>query len=186
MALTRVIDWNIADPEDRRASGIKMLAAKGVGDDNVYILEVDPVTGFFPVAPITSSFGWGDPSTGARTGAMVATYQELPTPGAGANGLTGTLVEKSIADDGQALDATLWGYDSVSGTYKRVHVSQNNNIPIAGLVPEDWKGLTATYPSTTQEVFTYYQDAAKANLICTITVDYTDTSKQFISSVTRT
>ena len=60
------------------------------------------------------------------------------------------------------------------------------NEPLAGvyykLVPDNYDTISATYPTSTQEVYAYsYQGVAQA----TVTVTYTDSTKENISTVVR-
>lgn len=69
-----------------------------------------------------------------------------------------------------------------------VGVTVRNNLLVeqyAGLVPERWNGLTVAYPIATQETYAFFQDQAKTILICTVTVDYVDATKEQLLSVTR-
>lgn len=54
---------------------------------------------------------------------------------------------------------------------------------ISSLVPEQYDTITATYPSGTQEVYTYSFNGAT---VATLTVVYSDSTKVALTSVTRT
>ena len=45
--------------------------------------------------------------------------------------------------------------------------------------------ISAAYPTTTQEVYTYKTGGSGGTTVATITVNYTDTTKNFITDVTR-
>ena len=47
----------------------------------------------------------------------------------------------------------------------------------------EFDSISATYPTTTSEVYTY---TLSASIVATITVTYTDTTKCFITSVVKT
>lgn len=46
--------------------------------------------------------------------------------------------------------------------------------------------IVATYPSSTVEVYSYKSGGVSGTLLATITVTYTNASKQFVSTVVRT
>ena len=75
------------------------------------------------------------------------------------------------------------GWDGT--THRELRVETTGALRMAGLVPESWLGLTITQVSTTQETYEYFEDAAKLTSICTVTVDYVDSTREHISSVTR-
>lgn len=165
-----------------------LFCAKGVADANVYPLVIDPATGAIPVSfgsPSLSDFGVT--TNAPRMASMIGVYDELPTGVAAgtAAGLTGTVFDKSAANDSRALDTHGWLYEPVAGEMVRPLGSPAGNVQVAGLISEDYYGLTVGYPSGTQETYAYYRDAAKTQLICTITVDYTDATKANLSSVVR-
>ena len=53
-----------------------------------------------------------------------------------------------------------------------------------GLAPFDY--IAATYPNATTEVYTYKTGGSGGTTVGTITVVYTDSTKEFISTVTKT
>jgi hypothetical protein len=53
---------------------------------------------------------------------------------------------------------------------------------ISSLVPEQYDTITATYPATNEEVYTY---SYKGSTVATVTVIYTDATKAVLTSVTR-
>ena len=75
------------------------------------------------------------------------------------------------------------GWDGT--THREIAVETDGNLKVAGLVPENWLGLTIAYPSATQETYEFFEDAAKTTSICVVTVDYSDSSKTAMTSVTR-
>ena len=79
--------------------------------------------------------------------------------------------------------AVVMGWDGT--THREIAVETDGNIKVAGLLPENWLGLTIAYPSGTQETYSYFEDAAKTVAICVVTIDYVDATKAQISSVTR-
>jgi len=55
---------------------------------------------------------------------------------------------------------------------------------IAGLVTEPFDYVGAAYPDTTTEVYTFKEGGLGGATVATVTVVYTDTTKEFITSVT--
>lgn len=41
-----------------------------------------------------------------------------------------------------------------------------------------WKSFAVTYPSTTQEVYTFYANNDKTDALVTVTLNYTDATKE--------
>lgn len=76
------------------------------------------------------------------------------------------------------------GWDGTD--HRELRVETTGEVRVASLLPEKWEGLSVAYPTSVQEVYTVYEDAAKTILLATITIDYTDATKQYISSVVRT
>lgn len=59
-----------------------------------------------------------------------------------------------------------------------------NVTPISGsLVSENFDYIAVSYPSATEEVFTYKSGGAGGTIVATITVTYTDGTKANVSSV---
>ena len=54
------------------------------------------------------------------------------------------------------------------------------------LYPGEWDYLAVTYPSDTQEVFTYRSGGVSGTVIATVTINYTDSKKCDVSTVVRT
>jgi len=57
---------------------------------------------------------------------------------------------------------------------------------IAGLVTEPFDFIGATYPDTTTETYTFKSGGSSGSTVATVTVVYTDATKEFISTVTKT
>jgi len=55
-----------------------------------------------------------------------------------------------------------------------------------GLIPFEFDYISAAYPDADTEVYSYYVGGSGGTIIATITVNYTDATKEFISNVTRT
>jgi hypothetical protein len=165
---------------------VALMAGKGVADNNIYPVSVDPVSGAISIAA-SSILDFGVTTNTARSAAMIGGYDILPAvKGTGvAAGYTGTLLEKAAADDARALDSAQWLKDH-TGKYQPAAGSPGGHFEVAGLVPETWLGLTIAYPSATQETYSFFRDAAKTVALCTVTVDYSDASKIAMTSVVRT
>jgi hypothetical protein len=59
--------------------------------------------------------------------------------------------------------------------------------PISGtLVTEEWDYLAVTYPLATQEVYMFYNGGVSGVLVATVTVNYTDSTKNNLLNVART
>ena len=68
------------------------------------------------------------------------------------------------------------------GAKQRLDVSAgSSSLPGFNVPPFD--RIDATYPSTTQEVYVY---SLLGSTVATMTVDYTDITKRYISTVVRT
>lgn len=100
-----------------RTGTMSLLMAKGIGDNNLYVLEVDPATGQIPVA---GSFSASFASVGA-TGAAVPASADYAGMNVGGNlvGMTGTA--NGLKVDGSAVtqpvSGTFWqATQPVSGT----------------------------------------------------------------------
>jgi len=63
----------------------------------------------------------------------------------------------------------------------------DGDITIAGnLIDADYDSIAATYPAATTEVFTYKTGGVGGTTIATVTIEYTDATKDFISTLTKT
>ena len=70
--------------------------------------------------------------------------------------------------------------DSDNEWARRVIVSD----PVSDVSPDEWKGLAITATSLT-DIWKFYSDVAKTNLILTVTVTYSDADKDTETGVTR-
>ena len=55
---------------------------------------------------------------------------------------------------------------------------------VAGLVTSPYDYIGATYPDTTTEIYTYKEGGIGGTTVATVTVVYTDVTKEFITTVT--
>lgn len=69
-------------------------------------------------------------------------------------------------------------------------VSETNPLPVTSitgvLVPEAFDYILATYPTTSSEVYTYKSGGSGGTTVATVTVVYTDSTKEVLTSVTKT
>ncbi len=57
---------------------------------------------------------------------------------------------------------------------------------VAGLNIPKYDYVVVTYPTTTSEVYTFKTGGAGGTTVAVVTIVYTDTTKDFISTVTKT
>jgi len=102
-------------------------------------------------------------------------------------GSAGTLDSNLTEIDGTAVAVNTGNANN--GTQRVVLASDQPAIQTleqTGLVPFEYDYLAAAYPDADTEVYTYYQGGSGGTLIATVTVNYTDSTKEFITNVTRT
>lgn len=61
-----------------------------------------------------------------------------------------------------------------------------NVLNIASLVPSSYDSIAATYPTAVTEVYTYKTGGLSGDTVATITVVYTDATKEVLSTVSKT
>jgi hypothetical protein len=185
MAIQTVREFQATTGQYRDAQ-IALMAARGVGTDNIYPVQIDPITGSIAIAA-SAILDFGTTASASRTAAMIGGWDILPAAKATgvASGFTGTILQKAAPNDARALDTHGWLKDH-TGAYRQQLGSPAGNVQVAGLVPEDFLAVSIAYPLGTQETYEYFRDAAKTVSICTITVDYADATKAQITSVVRT
>jgi hypothetical protein len=66
-------------------------------------------------------------------------------------------------------------------------VSDDNPFPVAtqGLVSEKYDYVSASYPTTSSEVYTFRKGGSTGTKICDVTITYTDSTKETLSSAQR-
>lgn len=69
----------------------------------------------------------------------------------------------------------------IDGKFHKAVYSKISNA----LVTESFDSISATYPTTTTEVYEYYVGGLSGTLVATITVTYTDSTKEILSSVVK-
>lgn len=87
---------------------------------------------------------------------------------------------KTTGDNIQAKRVALYGYDSTNNSWARA------SSTFGKLVPEKYDYITATYPDSVTEVYTYKSGGSGGTLVATVTVVYTDSTKANVSTVART
>ena len=68
----------------------------------------------------------------------------------------------------------------------RIDSEEDILLAIAGLVIYPYDAVTATYPAATQEVYAFRQGGIAGTIMQTVTVNYTDATKDFILNAFRT
>lgn len=56
---------------------------------------------------------------------------------------------------------------------------------LGSLVPESFDFISASYPSATQEVYTYKTGGSGGTTVATVTINYVDATKEQIVDITR-
>lgn len=84
-------------------------------------------------------------------------------------------------------------FEDISGRiYKAVSINATpgmSPVPVApsgALVTEDFDAIVASYPSSIAEVYTYKTGGVSGTTVATVTVTYTDSTKEVLSTVVRT
>ena len=96
----------------------------------------------------------------------------------------------------QTKKVSLYGFDTTDLTKKRITVKETDgevglNVSgselqsIAGLSIPAHDYIAATYPTASQEVYTYKTGGASGTTVATVTIVYTDATKNVLTSVTK-
>lgn len=75
----------------------------------------------------------------------------------------------------------------MGGAIKRSFSEADNamrQINVGSLIKFDFDFYSVAYPTTTQEVYTYKQGGASGLLMGTVTINYTDATKAFVTNAT--
>ena len=91
------------------------------------------------------------------------------------------LVNKNIRD----LEQEAFALDDDNRVNKRVLISKAEGSLGGILNGVNYDFVSVAYPTTTTEVFTFKEGGAGGTTTATITIVYTDTTKEFISTVTK-
>ncbi len=78
-----------------------------------------------------------------------------------------------------AKKVSLWGYDAATDTSFRLG-------GLGKLVTEKFDHITASYPDGVTEIYVFRTGGSGGATVATVTVVYTSSSKQLISTVART
>ena len=73
-----------------------------------------------------------------------------------------------------------------SSQIQHVVVVGTNNTPVNGIGLPTYDYLSVTYPTATTEQYQFYSGGSGGTLVATIQIVYTDSTKEFITSVTKT
>ena len=74
--------------------------------------------------------------------------------------------------------------DENTGVTLQVNNDGSINV-VSAFISEPHDYISAAYPNSTTEVYTYKEGGASGTTVATITVVYTDSSKDLISTVTK-
>lgn len=83
-------------------------------------------------------------------------------------------------DNISAKRVAVYAWDDATSQWVRVSYSQGN------LVTETFDYIAASYPAADTETYTYKTGGSGGTTVATITVVYTDSTKENISTITRT
>lgn len=112
----------------------------------------------------------------------------FPSAAAGSTAsIIGPLGQQLAAASVSVVTASDKGIRAVdpAGGHPEVLAETTGELRIASMVPEKFLAVTNT-PTATEDVFKYYSDAGATVLICTVTVTYTDATKEVLVSAVRT
>lgn len=139
--------------------------------------SVTATIGDVEIHAVTSSVRIEDPTTGAHV--------RVETDGS----INANIHTSAFAGtpDSELIVGTEDG--TTGGTKHVAKIDSNNNlntINMGQLVPKVFDSIVATYPLTTQEVYTYKTGGVGGATVATVTVNYSDSTKNTITSVSRT
>ncbi len=93
----------------------------------------------------------------------------------------------STLDGNQVLQGS---FDESTGALRIEGIASGGNginVDVQNtLITQPFDYISATYPTTTQEVYVYKLGGSSGTLVGTITVNYTDTSKNFVLNIAKT
>lgn len=93
---------------------------------------------------------------------------------------TNPSIDRNEHDDkSQAKKVALWGYDATTDTPYRLG-------GLGRFVTEKFDYIGVAYPNSTTETYTYKSGGSIGTTVATVTVVYTDSTKDNVSSVART
>lgn len=98
-----------------------------------------------------------------------------------ANKLLKGILEKPVGGGGGG--GSSWTATGTNGIPVPLNLNASGQLKTNGLISEAYDSITATYPTTSSEVYTYKLAAVTTS---TVTVTYTDATKALISTVVRT
>lgn len=87
----------------------------------------------------------------------------------------------SVNDHG--LEAIRKSASEVTSGNKSEYKLRTYNV--AGLLSETYDYFSVAYPSATQEVYTFKTGGSGGTLVATLTLNYTDSTKNFLSNGTK-
>lgn len=87
----------------------------------------------------------------------------------------------SADDDSIAVRSSSTGNEIEPNADGSINTKVTNN-----LINANWDTVSVSYPTNVQEIYTYKTGGAGGTTVATVTIDYTDTTKNFISLLVRT
>ena len=99
-----------------------------------------------------------------------------------------TLFNQSFDREFNVLVAEMVGLNSANNTMDRITTTggkMNVNVS-SGLLPYDFDYISRTLTNPTTETYTYKSGGSSGTTVATVTVVYTDSTLQTVSTVTRT
>ena len=112
----------------------------------------------------------------------------------GANDAYRTVLESTLdisltAASGDSILAVGTEDGTLTGTQHVLEIDSNKNLHVLNmgqLVPKVFDAISTTYPTTSQEVYSYFTGGLSGTLVATVTVNYTDSTKAVFLNVART
>jgi hypothetical protein len=157
MALTKIKDWNPTD--QGRVAQVVVWGVRG-NDGEAYVMNVDPVSGGFPI------------DVGASDLASESTLDDIKT------------LVTTIEDNTDGIEASLAAIEGYIDGIETAIAATNTRLGEmpAGLITAKHDSITPTF-NATSDVWEYKLVGVTQQ---TLTVNYVDATKQVISSVVRT
>lgn len=82
--------------------------------------------------------------------------------------------------------AEVIGHHSGSNSIKRIQTREDGTLAFGGLYLPDYDYIGVTYPDTVTETYTYKSGGSSGSTVAVVTVVFTNSTKEFISSLERT
>ena len=93
--------------------------------------------------------------------------------------------EQHDGDAPETQKVSIYGWDSDNTQKRRIAVNENGELVPGSAIPKDgWDYIGAAYPDSTTETYTYKDGGSEGSTVATVTVAYSDSSKEELTSVT--